>query len=312
MHKDVWAGFSPFRSVSFSQRFLAKCYHSNGLDKTEKESYKNSYPFLYYLQYGRKHYELAETAPIELQPLLLFYGMTQLVKACLLTKDPDYPKTTEVLAHGASTRKKKKKNYTFFEDEVRIQKHGLVPYFSDKLFGIRQLEGQKYTMGQLLRRIPDLNSLFADMFKQPPFYRIASESGWETVVPFGILDDLNMTFPRFAAFLESRLNMDMSGIHRAQKGILLQGEKATAKFPSSFSGQYYIPRSREHYDGMPEVLVHFLLLYNLSMISRYETEWWSELFLQAAADELPFIEGFLNLTKEKIPLLLSRYLRSFM
>ncbi|HEU5138822.1 MAG TPA: YaaC family protein [Bacillales bacterium] len=312
MHEDVWTGFSPFRSVSFSQRFLAKCYRLDQLDKAEALSYQNSYPFLYYLQYGRKHYALAEKAPVELKPLLLFYGMTQLVKACLLTKDPDYPKTTEVLAHGASTRKKKKKNYAFFKDEVRIQKHGLVPYFANTLFGIKQLEGRKYTMDQLLRRLPDLNSLFADMLRQPPLYKMIPEDSGELGIPFDILDDLHMTFPRFASFLERRLNINASQISRTEKGISIQGDTIKTKFPSSLSGQSYIPRSREHYDNMPEVLVHFLLLYNLSMISRYETEWWSELFLQTAADELPFIETFLHLTKEKIPLLIARYLRDFM
>ena len=30
---------------------------------------------------------------------------------------------------------------------------------------------------------------------------------------------------------------------------------------------------------LPELLIHYLLLYNLSMISRYETDWWYDLQL---------------------------------
>src|SRR5690348_91904 len=104
MDEDVWAGLYPFQSVSFIQRFLKQCYGLKGIEKAEAKSYRNSYPFLYYLQHGEAHYKLAHSAQASMQPLLLFYGMSQLVKACLLTTDPEYPKTTSVLAHGVSTR----------------------------------------------------------------------------------------------------------------------------------------------------------------------------------------------------------------
>ena len=57
------------------------------------------------------------------KPMLLFYGMGQLFKACLLTIDPNYPESTSVLAHGVTTRKRKKQGYQFLEDEVKIQKN---------------------------------------------------------------------------------------------------------------------------------------------------------------------------------------------
>jgi hypothetical protein len=313
MDQDVWSKFTAFESIPFVQRYLDTCYRHHGFDKTEVKSYRNSYRLLYYLQHGKRHYELASLAPVELQPLLLFYGLTQLIKACLLTVDPDYPKTTAVLAHGASTRKKKKKDYTFFEDEVRIQKYGLVTHFSTTCFGLKQLEGKKFSMQDLVERIPDFNQLFADVYGHEPFFPINCKNGREVDIPSQILDDLHMTSSRFVNFLETNGHVKISDFREANGKVHLkfQGEM-TRFFPTTLAGQYYAPRLREHYDDLPEILVHFLLLYNLSMICRYETEWWNELFHHFGADELPFIESFLRLTAKKMPLLTERYLLRFM
>ena len=45
---------------------------------------------------------------------------------------------------------------------------------------------------------------------------------------------------------------------------------------------------------LPELISHYLLLYNLSMIARYETEWWSELFKTIPNDDYPTIIQFLK------------------
>lgn len=90
--------------------------------KMLKKSFENCYPFIYYLEHGKNYYELYKVAPFSIQPMLLFYGISQLFKACLLTIDPNYPESTTVLAHGVTTRKRKKQGYQFLEDEVKVQK----------------------------------------------------------------------------------------------------------------------------------------------------------------------------------------------
>ncbi|MEH7537842.1 YaaC family protein, partial [Bacillus toyonensis] len=58
--------------------------------------------------------------------------ISQLFKACLLTIDPNYPESTTVLAHGVTTRKRKKQGYQFLEDEVKIQKNGLFTHVAEQ------------------------------------------------------------------------------------------------------------------------------------------------------------------------------------
>ncbi len=51
--------------------------------------------------------------------------------------------------------------------------------------------------------------------------------------------------------------------------------------------------------SLPEIHAHYLLLYNLSMISRYETEWWSELLHSYPSKAYTFILEFLSVSAEK-------------
>jgi hypothetical protein len=60
----------------------------------------------------------------------------------------------------------------------------------------------------------------------------------------------------------------------------------------------------------PELIIHYLLLYNLSMIARYETEWWCELIKTTPTNDYPFISTFLSITAEKTPYLIFKYLQS--
>ena len=66
-------------------------------------------------------------------------------------------------------------------------------------------------------------------------------------------------------------------------------------------GEFYLPTSRDRLSKLPEILIHYLILYNLSMISRYETEWWYDLLLGSSNDDYPFILRYMEIAKRKIP-----------
>lgn len=83
-----------------------------------------------------------------------------MLKACLLTTDPSYPSHASVLAHGVTARKRKKQNYSFRDDEVKVQRNGLCIHVMKHLFGIAGLEEERYTMKKLLTAIPELHTVF--------------------------------------------------------------------------------------------------------------------------------------------------------
>ncbi|MFJ7730175.1 YaaC family protein [Neobacillus sp. NPDC097160] len=307
-YKD-WKSFSVFFSAEYCQRFLKNNYQKRNIDNPEQKSYENGYAFLYYLEHGKIYYEQAENAPLVLKPILLFYGLVHLIKACILTTDPAYPETTAVLAHGVSTRKRKKQNYLFFQDEVKFQKNGLFPFMSEKLFHMKQLEGEKVIMEELLQHIPELDDLFFLLEGKRTFEKLAVD-GEQLIIRESVLDHFHMTEDRFKEFLGSKLE---KGIEFSGEGLALTLHDKTSfgVSPLKFDledGSYAIPLTKNQLFTFPELLIHYLLLYNLSMIARYETEWWSELTKMMPNQDYPFIESFLDITMKKGPFLIYQYL----
>ena len=324
-HQFIWKSFTAFHSASTIQSLLLKAYSRSKFADADKKSYDNCYPFIYYLEHGQNYYQLAASAPISIKPVLLFYGMVQLLKACLLTVDPQYPESTSVLAHGVSTRKRKKQSYEFSQDEVKVQKSGLFTHFSEKMFHVKHLDGEKYSMDQLLRRLPEMSKLYSLHYQSDHFCKIDKVTDRKITIPTTILDDYHMTLRRFEDFVLEMFPVQFTldkDEQRTNEGpqqkmtFLLANEHTEYLTPLNcspllfhlYEESYYLPKSRDNLTKLPEVMIHYLLLYNLSMISRYETEWWSELLHSYSSNDYPFINQFLSISTEKVPYLLFQFL----
>jgi hypothetical protein len=309
----LWKRVIPYQSAQYAQSYLQACYERKGIAQAEIKSYNNSYPFMYYLEHGKNYYRLAYEAPVSIQPVLLFYGMVQLIKACLLTVDVDYPSSTSVLAHGVSTRKRKKQNYDFLYDEVKVQKNGLFTHFSQQMYNISPQENQKYTMNDLLKRIPEVNHLYMKYNKKAPSIFIGKDSDHFLYVPHSVMDDLNMTNSRLKDFMKNQLkhcqyleDRDEFLLFRKEEGNFIK--HVPPLFYHLYDNTFYLPNERDLFSPFPEIIVHYLMLYNLSMICRYETDWWSELYHTYATNDFPFIIEFLQITSIKVPYLLFVFL----
>ncbi len=311
--QDTWTYFRTFYSANHTQNYLNQKYSK--LQDSERLSYQNCYTLIYYLEHAKKYYDQSTSAPYELQPVLLFYGMVQLMKAAILTVDPNYPETTQVLAHGASTRKRKKVEYEFLSDEVKIQKNGLITHFSEKIFQLNGLEGEKFKMAGLLKKIPEMHTTFFHLYGETVAYPMTRNQENIYSLTNAILDDLHLTPEGFTNYLQE---------HSIQKNIHIREEdgKVLAKFnenmnpltcsPLQFgltNKQYFLPKDRQQYRFFPELLAHYLILYNLSMICRYETDWWGELFHHYSSNDYPFITKFLEVTMQKVPFYVAQIIR---
>lgn len=309
---NIWQKFASFQTTSSTQKYLKNIYLKLQIVDSEMKSFDNCYPFIYYIEHGRNYYQLAEKAPVALKPVLLFYGMIQLIKACVLTVDPNYPKNTTVLAHGVSTRKRKKRNYAFLQDEVKLQKKGLLSHLLATIFKLEHPAFDRLKMNHLFARIPELNETFQRLYRKVPMLKVdLTNEG--IAIPIIILDYLKMTEQRFKDFLTNRLCAKRHSFHSNDDTIFVSFQQPLTSWdclPFAYhrQGDFYLPVKKELYDPIHEVVVHYLLLYNLSMVSRYETEWWNDLLHTFANDDFPFIQQFLALTEKKIPHLLYTYL----
>jgi len=308
-HYNGWDSYSCFFSAEYCQQYLKHHYQKSNVAQAEQKSYENCYAFLYYLEHGKIYYEQAEKSPLIIKPLLLFYGFVNLIKACILTVDPTYPETTAVLAHGVSTRKRKKQNYLFFHDEVKLQKNGLFPYMSERLFHMKQIDGEKIIMEELLQLIPELTDLFFRVEKKKVFERLPFK-GELLDVPETVLDYYQMTEHRFKEFLKSKFGCELEfalGELAFQKNAEIVSPNSPLRFHME-ENVWMLSLQKGKFFHFPELLIHYLLLYNLSMIARYETEWWSELTKMMPNRDYPFIHSFLQITLKKGPFLIYQYL----
>ncbi|MCM3588917.1 YaaC family protein [Mesobacillus maritimus] len=312
LQTNGWDRFSVYFSADYSRNYLLNCYQQLQIENADQKSFENCYPFMYYLEHGKIYYQQAQTSPIHIQPILLFYGLVHLSKACILTANPNYPETTAVLAHGLSTRKRKKQQYSFLDDEVKLQRHGLFPLLAEKLFHMKQLEGEKVKMGDLLKFIPELTPLFIKLMGQQTFLPIHTIDG-SFALPKTLLDTYHMTESRFMTYIQQKVGGQVTFRGTDDRRILFDCDSPLHLEPSiiklnSMDQQYAFPLIREDLAMMPELLLHYLLLYNLGMIARYEIDWWSELIKMMSNEDYPFIESFLEITLKKGPSLIIRYL----
>jgi YaaC-like Protein len=313
-NNNVWDELCYFSSAQFSKNYLQTKYErSHSIDQKTK-AFHNTYPFLYYIEHGKSYFHAAQHSQINVKPTLLFYGLIQLLKACILTVDPNYPSTTAILAHGVTSRKIKKAGYLFSEDEVKIQKNGLFTHAAKALFNISFLEGEKFTMLQLLQSIPELNKLLKITKKGTIFIPVNFENDIITV-PEKILSSYHFTSERFISFLQTKqssININiLDQNHKQVKIKSNQPEKLLNNAPFYFNlldQNYYLKTQKDVLFLLPEILYHYLLLYNLSMICRYETDWWCELLQTFSTDDYPLINQFLSSTEKKIPFLIHRFL----
>jgi hypothetical protein len=308
---SVWESLSCFHSAEMAQKYLKKCYQKLSLKEADVQSYNNCYPFIYYLEQGELYFKQALITPLSIQPILLFYGYIHLIKACVLTIDPFYPQNTSVLAHGVTSRKRKKQQYSFLKDEIKIQKNGLLSHFAQEMFHVKHLEAEKFQMGELLSVIPEMKETFQMVLNKQTQFSLTQQN---QTLSFSdeVLDHYHMSEDRFIQFLKEKTENKVK-VQGGRELLLehVQGELLPIRW-NIRTNQFSLPADRSEAYNLPEPIIHYLLLYNLSMIARYETEWWSELIKSNASDDYPIIKNFLCLSLEKPMVLIRNYLLSKM
>src|SRR5690625_4820377 len=196
--------FTYLQSEQTAQQFLYQQYQCIEDINPEIMSYENCQTFIYYIKHGLHFYETGKGLTTILQPILFFYGMIHLIKAVLLTKRPHYPESTKLLAHGVSSRKRKKQNYIFMEDEVMIHNHGLFSYFSEHLYHIGRLNTNKLKMGDLFALVPEMSPLFT-LYNQQEVIRVGEIGTKKLTLPTKLLDHYHLTANSFLRHLHTYL-----------------------------------------------------------------------------------------------------------
>ncbi|HEU4963570.1 MAG TPA: YaaC family protein [Bacilli bacterium] len=331
-YRKLWDTYVYFENEQTTSEFLRERYQELGVEKLTPSVYQATPKFIYAIKQAREYYRAAEHCDILTKPLLLYYGMMALGKALITTCDPEYPSTTSVLKHGLSTRKLKREQYSFIEDEVRVQKDGLFNVLHRTLQGPEIENGTRYRMKELLAVIPELIHPYRRLYGEPAVCTLEEVAGSETAgetaeeallrrawhLPRAFVAGVEKTKEEFLELLNrhggerARFSfpeeMDEEGVLR----VHLEGE-VDHRFPlmlHDFSGQPYLRMPHQGDLVLPEVSVHFMIMFVLGMLCRYETERWGEMILTFSSHDTFLINEFLNVSMRKFPnLILDRLCR---
>jgi hypothetical protein len=137
------------------------------------------------LRQGRLFYEAASRAPLEISPLLLFYGMVGFAKAIVLARNPKNGLSTFCAGHGL--KDKSPFGCKIENLKVRIEGKGTYQYFNDAMASINrfchisnytyaavrlscstssELANLNISLKEILSRIPAISELFEATFKE--------------------------------------------------------------------------------------------------------------------------------------------------
>ncbi|MDR7317532.1 YaaC family protein [Brevibacillus nitrificans] len=326
---NAWKAFRFLETEPTSRKFLSSCYETLGLEHYNRLAFQQSTRFLYLWRQARQYYLTAEAADLSVRPLLLFYGCSHLLKGMLLTRDPSYPQNSRVLQHGVTTRKLKRSAYLLTEDEIRPQKEGFFAHLAH-LFGLSPLQ-DRYLVHDLFSSIPAISQSCALLSETPALWQrlqwaVLSASSpsvsegsedhkadepWVSIsFPEGLEGALAYSTETFSQYIR-RLS---TAAIPTQQFHWREGSGKELLIP-----QFALPTLEQHplfrlqgeklyfWNGstdslpLPEWASHYLLLYLLSMLCRYETEWWGDLTLSYGLAERYLVEHFLDHHFETFP-----------
>ncbi len=339
-YQEMWNTFVYFESEPTTKEFLEKIYIKNGYDESFKYAFLNTSKFIYFIKQSKEYFHSAENSNILVKPLLIYYGMMNLIKAIVLTKDPDYPRNSGVLRHGITTRKLKKNNYSFRDDEIKIQKEGLLPHFYSLVtnHSSDKIEGNKYQIKELISLLPELQTSYQRIFQQQLLYPIEisienHNKKTQTLmlrIPKKVLQFFNQDQKKFCKDLNLYnqkkdftfslcQNVDQQNIEYSKFlsedaiyiDYLIKNENVNnlsyynifqnPMIIQDFKGNYFIKPIIDTKLILPELMIYYMIMYNLGMLCRYETELWGDINFSFTSEDMYIINEFINISLRKFP-----------
>ena len=328
-YQEMWNTFVYFESEPITKEFLEKIYKKNGYEEGFKYAFSNTSKFIYFIKQSKEYFHSAENSNILVKPLLIYYGMMNLIKAIVLTKDPDYPKNSGVLRHGITTRKLKKNNYSFRDDEIKIQKEGLLPHFYSLVtnYPSDKIEGNKYQIKELISLLPELHTSYQRIFHQQLLYPIefSTENYDEKTqtfrlkIPKKALQFFNHDQKKFSRELnlynqkkdftfsvspflsEEAIFIDYLIKQENIKDLRQYNIFQNPMIIQDFKGNYYIKPIIDTKLILPELMIYYIIMFNLGMLCRYETELWGDIIYSFTSEDMYIINEFINISLRKFP-----------
>jgi hypothetical protein len=324
--QKIWTLFHYLMNEPQAKEILFQHYReAAALDEktASRFAYDNTHNFIYLLKQGEAYFDAAEASKLMVKPVLVYYGVVSLMKALLVLHDPLYPRTTSVLQHGVTSRKKKKMHYSLLQDEVKVQKDGLLPHFASHVCAKTVTIGEKFRVEELFRLLPELQDCYQRATGERSLLPInltqRAPRVWElrfdqdVVAAIRGTETLASFYTRFQPLLQEKTDpLEMVEIQPEQgwMTVAVSNTFDLLRHPRVFRdyrGQLYLLLDQPARLSDP-FLVYHPLAYLFGMLCRYDTELWGELIFSFQSHDIYFIEEFIQLCLRAFPNLVLNHL----
>lgn len=299
-NKELWNQFKQFENFEVCLNYLKKC---KKFDNSKKFKFRAKL-IKYYITQAREYYFSAREASVLTKPTLLYYGASCLVKALIISKRCYQDDST---GHGIEVHKSNADDLMSFRIKpvkgTFLQLYQVLENKNTKL--IKSID---FNLEDLLSFIPELNDDFQNIFNNKSLAikvdRIKDEDGeylfyeGDFFSDDSIISDFFNNIPNFDKVYLPPL-VSFKGIicfkrPQSDEDIVLRNIMGEEFLVSSLP-------SDEKLIYLSQITVHFLILYLLSMLSRYYVNLWLS---EKTSDETRYfyiIEKFLDITERKFP-----------
>lgn len=319
-NQKMWNLFIFFECEPTVKNYLLSRYSNSFANEKNRFAFENTSKFIYFIKQAKGYFFSANKSDILVKPLLIYYGMVSLIKALILTKDPSYPNRASVLQHGLSTRKLKKINFRLVDDEIKVQKDGLLPIFYNLITNGSINDGTKFKIKELLSLIPEIHDCYYKLYNEKNIFQLHIETPKNTQIELTIDKNVLMSFDNnIDNFLGVLNDYTKTGSHFNVKesrnlNELVLTWKKNINNPLAYEnffdhpliiqdlkGDYYLRHIKDNRLLLPEIIIEFLIMYSLGILCRYDTELWGEIIFSFSSEDIYIINEFIDLTIRKFP-----------
>lgn len=328
--QKMWDHYLYFETEPTVRKYLENRYDQLHIEDAKAFATRNTYRMIYLSKQAREFFDSGINSSLLVRPLLLYYGMVNLAKMLILSYDPHYPSHTKLLAHGVTTRKLKKGGYQFLEDEIKIQKDGLLPHLMSILTGSNPRES--YKIKELISLIPELMHTYNKLYAEEELHAIYIPDEVDTeqlrtslYLPLTLLQSNNDSIEHFVSKLnqynQSAAYFTAGEVYEQQRIFNLNWHHPDGLHlldaPNGFSnplfirdlmGRHYLWTRAEERLMLPEITIHFLIMYVLGMLCRYDGDLWGEIHFSFYSEDLYLIHEFIHSSPRKYPNLILNHL----
>lgn len=321
--QKMWDHYLYFETEPTVRKFLEERYITIHEHDAPALAQRNAHKVIHLSKQAREFFQSGMESNVLVRPLLLYYGMVNLAKILILAYDPYYPSHTKLLAHGVTTRKLKKGDYVFVDDEIKIQKDGLLPHLLMLITGSSLKES--YQIKELVSLIPELHTTYQKLYDEKiliPLY-IPDDLDIHKLrttlyLPLELLHATNCSLTDFVArintYNESAATFTAREVYNDQHIFCLHWHHpdgvhlydapngfANPLFVRDMMGKHFYWTRPEDRLMLPEFTHHFLIMYLLGMLCRYDGDLWGKMHFSFYSQDLYLIQEFIHISPRKYP-----------